>query len=109
MTIVTTREMSAAVDGVLAALGIDRGSFADRRNSAILDELRTDFEFAESSPIAAVVLAQAAEVARELEGYVRKTCRRCDREFWVVAYFAHSPQFNRCGREDCVQASARAA
>src|SRR5215813_13991651 len=107
MAITTTPEMTAAVDRVLAALGVRREGFADRRNSAILDELATDFEFAESSPLAAVVLAQAAAAAREFEGYVRKVCGRCEREFWVVGYLAHRPAYKKCGRADCVRTSAR--
>jgi len=109
MAIITTPEMTAAVDRVLAALGLERERFADRRDSAILDELATDFEFSLSSPVAAVVLAQAAEAARELEGYVRKVCCRCDREFWIVKYLEHRPAYNRCGRADCVQTPVRAS
>jgi len=105
--IATTPEMTAAVDRVLAALGLERKTFADRRDSAILDELVTDFELSESSALAAVVLAQAAEVARELEGYVRKVCGRCDREFWVVSYLVHRPAYKKCGRADCVQTPIR--
>jgi len=103
--IITTTEMTAAIDRVLAALGLERERFGDQRDSAILDELATDFEFSASSPLAAVVLAQAAHAAREIEGYVRKICCRCEREFWIVAYLAPKPAFDRCGREDCVQTS----
>src|SRR5262245_10546508 len=106
MTLNTTPEMRAAVDHVLAALGLERESFEDRRDSAILDELRTDFEFAESSPPAAIILAQVADLARVLEGYLRKVCGRCDREFWVAGYAANEIAFQTCGRADCVRTPA---
>jgi len=110
--IITREEMAAAIDRLLAAdrinaaLGLDRELFGDQRDPAILDELATDFEFSAS---ASAVLAQAAQAAREIEGYVRKICCRCDREFWIVAYLAPKPAFDRCGRTDCVRASAREA
>src|SRR5262249_50900674 len=101
MAITTTPEMRAAVDRVLAAMKYTRDMFDDQRDSAILADLG---KYALNiSPAASIALAQAAEVARELEGYVRKVCGRCDREFWVVGYLAHRPAYKRCGREDCVQ------
>lgn len=104
--IITKSEMAQAVDGVLATMNLTRADFGDQRDSAILDELRLRSELRKSFP-ASFILAQAANVARELEGCVRKVCCRCEREFFILAYLAPKPVFDRCGRKDCVQASAR--
>jgi hypothetical protein len=99
-----SRELSAAVDRVLKALGMSRANFSAQSDSAILDRLSLGF-----TGQARFALAFAANAARRNEGLVNKICYRCQREFWIDQYLAPMPAFDRCGRVDCSAMAANAA